>query len=164
MNLNPLTQIDIYVIGATIVVFVATYFILRRVFTDRIVAVMEERRMRCEAADEACQEAQTLLAQAEAEAAAVAEKTAEEAEALIQVAREQAQTEKSRTITQARERTETQLRAGRDGIEEEKQREISRVRTEAIECVGLACEKVAGDVDAEVVSATVDRVMARTIQ
>jgi F0F1-type ATP synthase membrane subunit b/b' len=164
MNLNPLTQIDLFVIGATVVVFVVTYFVLRHVFADKIVAIMEERRTRCEAADDACQQAQALLAQAEAEAAELADKTSEEAEGLIQFAREQAQTEKGRTIGDARERTEARLRAGREEIEEEKGREVSRVRAEAIECVGLACEKVAGEVDSEIVTATVDRVVARTIQ
>jgi F0F1-type ATP synthase membrane subunit b/b' len=164
MNLNPLTQIDLYIIGATIVVFIGTYFALRSIFTDRIVSVMEQRRERCEAADAACEEARMTVVRAEEEANAIAAQTAEEAESLVQLAREKALAEKSRTLTHARERSERILRDGRSEIEEEKEREIARVRTEAIECVGLACEKVAGDVDPETVSTTVDRVVARTIQ
>ena len=38
------------------------------------------------------------------------------------------------------------------------------MRTEAIECVNLACEKIVGEVEDDVVTATVDRALARTIQ
>jgi F-type H+-transporting ATPase subunit b len=164
MDLNPLNQLNIFIIAATVVVFVATYLMLRRFFADKVVRVMEQRRVRCEVAEKLCQEAQASIAEAEQAAAELGTTTGEEAEGIVQVAREKAQVEKGQALTEARKRTEELLREGRAEIEREKQAEIARVRTEAIECVGLACEKIVGEVEGDVVTATVDRALARTIQ
>lgn len=164
MDLNPLNQLNVFIIVATMIVFAVTYFALRRLFADKVVRVMEERRVRCEIAEQMCQDAQATIAQAEEGAQALSNKTAEEAETLIQVAREKAQAEKAHALSEARKRTEVQLREGRSAIEKDKQTEIARVRTEAVECVNLACEKIVGDVEGDVVNTTVDRVLARTIQ
>lgn len=164
MDLNPLNQLDPLIIGATVLVFFATYLMMRRVFSDKVVRTMEQRRLRCEAADELCREAKAQINEAEEGAAELAERTAEEAEGIVQIAREEAQVNKGKAVAEARKRTEEQLREGRAHIEREKDAEIARVRTEAIECVNLACEKIVGEVEDDVVTATVDRALARTIQ
>ena len=164
MDLNPLNQLNIFIIAATVLVFVGTYLALRRIFADKVVRVMEERRIRCEVAEQLCQEAQASIAEAEQGATELAEKTADEAEGIVQVAREEAMVAKGKAISEARRQSEEELRACRQRIEQEKQAEIARVRTEAIECVNLACEKIVGQVEGDVVTATVDRALARTIQ
>ena len=164
MNLNPLMQIEPYVIAGTILVFASTYLVLRRMFADRVVGVMEARRVRCESAAARCEEAHTLITEAEAEAATVVEEAAQEAEGRIQVAREQAELEKGRVVREARDRAEALLREGRMTISAEKEREISLLHREAVECVTLACDKIVGPVDPDVVNTTVDRVVARAIQ
>lgn len=164
MDLNPLNQLNIFIIAATVVVFVATYLGLRRLFADKVVRVMEQRRVRCEVAEKLCQEARASIAEAEQGATALAATTADEGEGIVQVAREEAQVEKGKAVTEARKHTEELLREGRATIEREKQVEIARVRTEAVECVGLACEKIVGQVEDDIVTATVDRALARAIQ
>ena len=80
LNLNPLTQIDPIVIVATIVIFVATYFALRRVFIAPYLAVMEQRERLFESADEMLDHADEAERQAaeNAEAAVAAAAAATE--------------------------------------------------------------------------------------
>ena len=98
MDLNPLNQLDPLIIGATVLVFFATYLMMRRVFSDKVVRTMEQRRLRCEAADELCREAKAQINEAEEGAAELAERTAEEAEGIVQIAREEAQVNKGRPL------------------------------------------------------------------
>lgn len=163
MELNPLAQIDPIVIGGTIVVFSATYVAMRKVFFDPVIDVMEERHARCKDAAHVCEEAQVLVATADSEALAAVEAAREEADRLLAESRQAAEAERDRRIAHARERVERALEVGRAEILEAKEAEVEALTKEARECVGLACAKLVGRVDDEVVGDVVERVVARTL-
>jgi len=164
VELNPLTQIDLITVTLTILVFIATYWLMRKVFFDKTIAVMEAREVRCRDAEEACHQAQTIIAQAERRAEEIAAATHEEAEALITSAREEAEEEKVSLLAHARQQAEARLQEGRTEVLAAREREITSLRTEAVECVGLACEKLAGHADPDVIDSVVDRFVTKTLQ
>lgn len=164
MDLNPLAQIDLVTVVITILVFVATYLAMRKVFFDRTVAVMETRQQRCDEAARQCEEARTHIVAAEQKAAQAVADARTQADEIVAKAREQAEAEKVARIAQARQETETRLQEGRAEILSARDREIAALRAEAIECVGLACEKLAGTADADIVTGVVDRLVAKTLQ
>lgn len=164
MELNPLNQIDLITVALTILVFIATYWLMRKVFFDKTIAVMEAREVRCRDAQEACNQAQTIIAQAEHRAEEIEAATREEADALVARTREEAEKEKVSLLAQARQQAEARLQEGRTEVLAAREREITSLRTEAIECVGLACEKLAGHADTDVIDSVVDRFVNKTLQ
>jgi len=164
VELNPLNQIDPITVALTIVVFIATYWLMRKVFFDKTIAVMEAREVRCHDAEEACRRAQAVIAQAEHRAEETAAATHDEAEALITRTREEAEEEKVSLLAQARQQAEARLQEGRTEVLAAREREITSLRTEAIECVGLACEKLAGHANPDVIDSVVDRFVNKTLQ
>lgn len=164
MDLNPLAQIDLVTVMITVVVFIATYVTMRKVFFDRTIAVMETRQQRCDEAARACEEARTHIVAAEQKATQVVSEARTHADEIVAKAREQAEAEKTARIAQARQEAEKRLQQGRAEILAARDREIASLRAEAIECVGLACTKLAGTADPDIVSGVVDRLVAKTLQ
>lgn len=163
MELNPLAQIDPVIIGATIAVYTGSYFALRRVFFDPTVDVLETRAKRSEEASEACRVARESIEEADARAESVRAAARDEAEAIVARAREEAEALKVTRLAEARERTEAQLREGRAVIAEAREREVAALKAEARQCVGLACEKLAGAADPDVIESVVERLVAKSL-
>jgi len=164
MDLNPLAQIDLLTVSITIVVFGLTYWLLRKVIFDRTIAVMESRQARCDQAALECEEARKQIVAAEQESAQMLAAAQEKADALVAKAREQAEADKLVRIADARQAAELRMQQGRAEILAARDREIAMLRTEAMECVGLACEKLAGTADPDVVAGVVDRMVTKTLQ
>lgn len=164
MELNPLAQIDPITVGTTVVVFGATYWLMRKVYFDKTIAVMEARELRCRTAEESCNKAQALIREAEERAQEIEAATREEADALVTHAREEAEEQKTSLIAEARQHAEARLREGRTEVLAARELEIASLRTEAIECVGLACEKLAGTADPDVINGVVDRFVTKLLQ
>lgn len=164
MELNPLAQIDPLVIALTVVIFVATYWTLRRVFFDRTIAVMEQRQQRCVAAAKACAAADALIAQAQTAADELLATAHQEAEQTVATAREQAEEEHAAALAAAKERAEIRLKEGRAEILAARDKEVAALKREATTCIGLACDKLAGNANNEVIEATVERLVTKTLQ
>ena len=163
MEMNPLAQIDWRVILATIVIFVATYFALRRVYFYPVIEAMEDRREDLEDCDEACERARSIIAAAEDDARLTAEQAETERTALLEKAREEAQAERERRVDGAKAEAEERLAEGRRQIEAERAEQVEWLRTEARECVTMACSKLVGDVPEETVAPVVDRVIEKQL-
>ncbi len=164
MELNPLAQIDLLIVAVTIVVFVGTYWALRKVMIDRTVAVMEARRRRCREAETAASEALALTAEADRRAEEIAESARQKADSIVTDAREAAEAEKTFRVAAARARIDQRLRSGRTATLAEREAEVAALKLEASECVGLVCGKLAGPADPEVVAGIVDRLVSKTLQ
>ena len=163
MQLNPLMQLDWRVILATMFIFVATYFVMRRVFFDKVVAVMEDRRERVDECQGRCAEARALIETAQKEADETVSSAEAERESLLSAARERAQSERSAKIAGAEHAAERHLEQGRLEIASAREREIVRLVREAHECVGLACAKLVGPVDDETIAPIVDRIVEKRL-
>lgn len=156
MELNPLAQLNAIAIVGAAAVFVLTYFALRRVWVDRVVAVMEARRARTDEAARMCAEARRTIAFAEEEAARIVGEARLEAETFLEGERQCALKESEVRLTEAHQRVELRLEEGRVAVSKERDAELELMRREAEECVQLVCSKLLGEVDAQVVSSAVD--------
>jgi F0F1-type ATP synthase membrane subunit b/b' len=156
-------QLDWRVILATVLIFVATYVVLRKVFFDKVVAVMEDRQERIEECQGKCAEARALIESAQKEADETVASAEAERESLLSSVRERAQSEREAQIAGAQRAAERRLEEGRLEIASEREREVERLVREANECVGLACAKIVGPVDEELIAPVVDRVVEKRL-
>ena len=161
LNLNPLTQIDPIVIVATIVIFVATYFALRRVFIAPYLAVMEQRERLFESADEMLDHADEAERQAAENAEAAVAAAAAAAEELRKDSEESAAQYRRERVNAATLEASKLLETGRAQIASTRAGQSETLRTQAHECVGLACDRLLGEHDDDAIEAAVDRLMAR---
>jgi F0F1-type ATP synthase membrane subunit b/b' len=163
MQLNPLAQINPLVIVTVGVIFVATYFVLRKVFFSPVIDVMERRF-------EHVQEAKTMRERA-AEVGRTSEHDAEDAlaaagakvEAILDRSREEAGRARQARLGAVREETDRLLEAGRSDIMEAREAELAKLREETTVCVTIACDKLLHGADPHVVSSVVDRLVAKRV-
>ncbi|HEY5432708.1 MAG TPA: hypothetical protein VIL06_04800 [Coriobacteriia bacterium] len=163
-GLNPLDQIQIPVILAIVAIVVTTYVVLRRVFFAPYVRVMEERETRLEAAESTMAEADAVVAAAEPEARVIVAGAREKADELLRRTREEDDEYRRLTIEKALQESSGSLERGRIEIAAARETEVASLREQAIECVTLACDKLMGSPDPDVVVAAVDKLLARRVQ
>jgi F0F1-type ATP synthase membrane subunit b/b' len=161
MNLNPLSQIDPIVIVSIMVLMLATYFALRKVFVVPYITVMDKRQQLFDAADEEQLAAQDVVRQADYECERALSDAAQAAEQIRSETRDRAERYRRERVDEATASSSERLERGRAGIEEERATEVAALRSQAIDCVGLACGQLLGKADNEVVEAAVDRLMSR---
>lgn len=161
MDLNPLNQIDPVIIGAVIAIVALTYQVLKRVYFMPYIRVMEAREQRLEMAEEQDAQADAILTQAEEQAATVVESARERADRIVREARERAERDRRFAVEKAGEEVGRRLEEGRARIAQARDNELAHLRTEALECVGIACEKLIGDTDVAAVETAVDKLLAR---
>jgi F0F1-type ATP synthase membrane subunit b/b' len=164
MELNPLKQLDPAVVVATIATFSVTYAVMRKVYFLPTIAVMERRNARRLEAEDKYAEIQRLLADAEQEAARIHEEANEKAREEAEQSRAESAVAREARLAAARAQAEALLEEGRASVREEAESERAKLRTEALECVSLSCEKLFGTVDRAVVESNVDRVIAKTVR
>lgn len=161
MQLDPLAQIHPWVILATVLMVTATYFALRAVFVRPYLRVLEERYERVQAGEAMLDEADRVREEATADAEALIERAREEADDIRRAAREEAERYRKTRIQQANAEIDQLLAEGRDEISAARDAQMATVRGQAAECVGLACERLLGRRDDELVGTTVDRVLQK---
>jgi F0F1-type ATP synthase membrane subunit b/b' len=161
MNLNPIAQISPVVIVAAIVIVVVTYFALRRIYVAPYLDVLDARDEIFDAANADYATAEELVSAAEAQAEQLVAEAATKAEAMKAAAAESAASYRRTKVAAAQDAATSQLVQGRAEIDEVREREVARMREQACECVRLACARLVGEVDDDVVTATVDRFLVR---
>jgi F0F1-type ATP synthase membrane subunit b/b' len=161
LNLNPLTQIDPIVIVAIIVIFVATYFALKRVFVQPYLAVMEERERLFEHGDEVLERAEDAEREGAENAEMTVAKAAVAAEEERAAAHDRAELYRKERVEAATREASSLLESGRAEIASARAEQSVKLREEALDCVGLACDRLLGKHDPEIVGAAVDRLVSR---
>ena len=163
MDLNPLSQIDPFVIAGTIVIVFLTFVALRRVFVLPYLEVMEERQRLFDRSDAEVADAEQARSLAEADAEQALADARDEAERILGVARQAAETYRGERLDEANRQAAERLVEGRAEIARAKESELALLREQALECVGLACDRLLVSGDPAAVEAAVDRVLARRI-
>jgi F0F1-type ATP synthase membrane subunit b/b' len=161
MNLNPMTQIDPVVIVGIMLIVSVTYLLLRRVFVLPYLHVMEERERMFEAADARHDEADASVRTAKENAERLIADAAAQAEKLRTDATERADAYRTQRLGAATAGASSVLEKGRELIASDRARELEGLRTEACECVGLACQRLLGKADDTAVASAVDRALER---
>jgi len=161
LNLNPLTQIEPVVIVAIALIFLATFWALRRVFVTPYLAVMEERERLFEDADDARDQADALAENAAAEAASIAQAADERIRDLREASQARQDAYAKQRLAEAGAQAATLLESGRASIASTRESQAEHVQSQAEECVAQACERLLGSTDSAVVSAAVERAVQR---
>lgn len=161
INLNPLTQIEPIVIVAIIVIFIATYFALRRFFVFPYLAVMEERERLFEDADECRRRAEEIERSARQDAQHALDEAASAAEELNSASRLRSDAYQRQCLSEATAQASKLLEEGRLKIAAARAKESDGLREQVQDCVGIACSRLLGEVDSDAVGSAVERAMAR---
>jgi F-type H+-transporting ATPase subunit b len=163
MSLNPIDQLEPVTIGATIAVFTTTYFVLRKTVFVPLVSVMQDRFERVEAGRRAAEEAHRIVEQAEATAAESERLARLEGERIARAAREKAERIRDERVAAAEAEAAGILEVGRTKIATARNAEVTALRTEAVDCVRLACDKLLVPIEPQTAEAIVDGVIAKRV-
>ncbi|MFZ3063237.1 MAG: ATP synthase F0 subunit B [Actinomycetota bacterium] len=160
MPLNPLAQINLITIVALMAIFVATYFILRKIFFLPIIEVMEKRTKKIGAARARYVEAWAVKSNAQREAERILAEAGEEAEHITEEAKEEITRVREAKVAQANAEADGILAKGREEIVRLKESEQAKLREDLFSCVNQTLTKLVGKVDERTVHSMVNKVLA----
>lgn len=161
MQLDPFKQLDPIVIGVCVSIVVIAYFVLRKWFFLPYIEVMQERAERLDAAHAVREEARQVSEGATWEVASLQGSAKADAEQIERAAQEEATTYRKESMAAVVTEIDELLKSGRLEIAAQAETEAAELRTQAIDCVGLACEQLLGKHDPVLVESAVDRALAR---
>lgn len=160
MNLNPLEQLNLITMAAIAAIFLATFFILKKVFFTPLIDIMEKRAGKLESSRARYQEADVLIEQAREEAARIAAEAGETAERFsADVRRELAGIGESKRAL-ANAEAEKILASGREEVVRLKGTEQARLKEHLLTCSRQTLVKMIPTVDEEALRLVVNRVLA----
>ena len=143
---NPLIQVTPGLMIWTIVCFLITFYVLKRVAFGRVQAMIEERRARIrealDEADHARTEAQKLVEEHRATMA----QARGQAEEILAEARKVAESQKRRQRDELEEDRQRRLEETSRQIEAETARALQEIRSEVADLTVIATQKVTGKV------------------
>lgn len=166
IDLNPLSpgQLNLVTMAVVAVVFLATYAGLRRFFVLPLLSVMRERGGMVEAARADQDEAARLLECANVDAEAMLADARSKADTMLAEAREGSLEAKREQIAGATRQASERLEAGRAEIAKSRERAMAMMRSQAIECVGIACGQLHVESEDSSITEAVDKLMTRYAQ
>lgn len=159
--LDPIGQLNLWVIGATIGIVAMTYVVLRRWLFNPYVAVLDERQARIDAGRARLAEAEAIVQQSVWDVASIESEARDRADAMQHDALQEAEAYRKRTMDEAIRDVDGMLAQGRAEIAKAREAETATVRSEAVSCVGIACGRLFGDADPLIVESSVDRAIDR---
>jgi F0F1-type ATP synthase membrane subunit b/b' len=162
MLLDPLAQLDAFTVAAAVAVVLATAWVLRRIFFAPLLAVMERRASRIEAARARRVDAERALADARVRAERVFAAAREEAARVADAARDDAQRARAARLAEAGREADALLSVGRDEALALRRAEEARLAEELCACVCQALARMVGRVDEPLVRFLVSRALAAT--
>jgi F-type H+-transporting ATPase subunit b len=161
MQLDPIGQLDPYVIAATLAIVLITYVLLRRWLFTPYIAVLDERQARIDAGNERMAEADAVAKQAVWDVASIEADARAKAAVIEHDSLEETEAHRKRTMDAAIHEVDQMLAKGRAEIAKDRESETARVRAEALTCVDTACSQLFGKSDPMIVESSVDRAIDR---
>jgi F0F1-type ATP synthase membrane subunit b/b' len=159
LNLNPLSQIDPIVIVIVALIVVVTYLVLRRVYVQPYLEVMEAREELFQTARRRSSEASDVTRESDLQAETMLAEATASSEDLRTAAQLRADGYRKARLSEASAAASELLEHGRAELQAVRVRELASVHAQAVECVTAACEQLLGSTDAEAVESTVERLM-----
>jgi F-type H+-transporting ATPase subunit b len=160
MVLDPLAQINLITVAATIIIFIVTLAALRRVVFLPVIRVMELRAARIENARRDKAQAQARLEEGRREADQILAAANAEAAQILDAARAECAAIRRNRMQQATAEADAILAAGRVQAADLRQSELARLEEELTTCAGQTLARMIGTVDATALRFTVKRVLA----
>lgn len=140
-------------------IFVATFFILRKIFFVPIVGVMEKRSKKIEGARAKYMEAWALKSNAQQEAERILAEAREETEHTTKEAKEEMARIREAKVAQANAEADKILAKGREEILRLKESEQTKLREDLFSCVSQTLAKLVGKVDERTVQSMVNKAL-----
>jgi F-type H+-transporting ATPase subunit b len=160
MVLDPLDQIHLVTTTATVVIFLVTLFVLRRVVFLPVIEVMERRSARIEAAQLRKAEAEALLRGAQVQADEAMTSAKAEAARILAGAREEMSGTRRERMAKANTEAEAILALGREEVATLRAAAEARLAEELHSSVGKALTAMIGPVEDPAVRLMVNRALA----
>jgi F0F1-type ATP synthase membrane subunit b/b' len=160
MGLNPLEQLNPVTMAAMAAIFLATFFVLRKVFFTPLIDVMEKRAGKIERAHARYQEADALIEQAREEAAKISAEAAETAERIHADVKEELTRIRDSRRAQATAEAEKILTRGREEFALLQEAEQASLKEHLLTCSKQTLVKMIPEVDEEALRFVVNRVLA----
>ncbi len=157
MELNPIEQINFITIVSIIILFTITFFILKRIFFDPLIEIMEKRTEKIQRSKSLIDEAKNLLDSAREESEKIINEARAEAERIKTAAKEEALRIKDEKISEAKKQAGKLLLEGRREIEILKAEEKNKLASEVFSCTQMTLEKLIERVNEKVLKALVDK-------
>ncbi len=159
MNLNPLEQLNLITMAAIAAIFLVTFFVLKTMFFNPLIDVMEKRSDKLKRSRARYREVDALIEQARVEAARIAAEAAETAERYSEDIRsELAGIQESKRIL-ANAEADKILASGRTEVESLKGSEQARLKEHLLTCSKQTLVKMISTVDEEALRLMVNRVL-----
>jgi F-type H+-transporting ATPase subunit b len=159
MNLNPLEQLNLVTMAAMAVIFLVTFFILKKVFFTPLIDVMEKRAGKLEKSRVRYQEADVLAAHAQEEAARIAAQAAETAAHLSEEVKGELAGIRESKRALANTEAEKILASGQEEVARLKGTEQARLKEHLLACSKQTLVKMIPTVDEEALRLVVNRVL-----
>lgn len=159
MALNPLAQINLITIISLIALFIVTYFVLKRVFFDPYITVMEKRSKKIEKSRDILLEAWALKENAQREAERIMAEAREETEHITKEAKEEMARIREAKVAQANAEADKILAKGREEILRLKESEQTKLREDLFSCVSQTLAKLVGKVDERTVQSMANKAL-----
>ena len=160
MVLDPLDQIHLVTTVATVVIFLLTLLVLRRVVFLPVIDVMERRRARVEAARTRKAEAEALLQSAQRQADEAVNTAKAEAGRILGGVREEVAGVRREKMLAASAEAETILTKGREEVATHRAAEEARLAEELFAAVGKTLTAMIGPVEERAVRLVVSRALS----
>ena len=160
MSLNPIAQINVITIAGIVIIFILTYFTLRKLFFDPYINVMEARNSKIEDSFSKQEEAKKIKEEAQKEAGRIISEAKAKADEMSNEAREKAETLREEKHTEAKAKADEILAKGREEVKVLRKAEEEKLKQNLSGCVNQALCKLIGDVDEKMVEITVHKVLA----
>ncbi len=159
MNLNPLEQVNLITMTVIAVIFLVTFFILKKVFFMPLIDILEKRTRKLESSRLRYQEADKLIEQAQKEAARIATEAGETAERFSEDIRKELARIGDSKRALANAEAEKILAAGREEVARLKETEQTRLKDHLLACSRQTLVKMIPTVDEEALRLVVNRVL-----
>jgi F-type H+-transporting ATPase subunit b len=159
MGLNPLEQLNLITMAAIAVIFLLTFFALKKVFFTPLIDVMEKRADKLMRAHTRYREANSLLEKAREEAKRIAAEAAETAAHLSEDVKGELTRIRDSKRAQTNAETEKILASGRVEVERLKATEQGRLKEHLLICSKQTLVKIIPTVDEEALRLVVNRVL-----
>lgn len=160
MALNPLNQINLITIIALIALFVVTYFVLKRVFFNPYIEVMEKRSEKIADSHTRLLQALALKERAQNERERILAEAGEEAGRMTEEAKTEMAKEREAKVAQAQTEADKILAEKRAKVARLAESEQVKLKEDLFGCVNQTLTKLVGKVDQQALRSVVTKVLA----
>ena len=160
MALNPLEQINLITIAGLMLIFTATYLILRKILFLPLIQIMERRDLKISGGKETIARAEFLICDAQNKADSILAEARQEAEHIIETGSEDNARLREEKVKQASDEADRLLSKELEKMSLLRKSEQKRLEESLLFCVSKTLKKSIGYSNEKVIQSMVAKVLA----